>query len=70
MQNLQVIASTSTDGAGDGQLIFGFNDGALCIINRDYEGNHVRAFDTSLQLLAHSAGNTLIAVGVRESLIV
>jgi hypothetical protein len=61
-----VIASISTDGAGDGQLIFGCNDGSLCIINRDYEGNYIRAFDTSLQLLAHSAGDTLIAIGVRR----
>lgn len=59
-----MIASTSTDGAGDGQLIFGCSDGAVCVINRDYEGNYIRAFDTSLQLLTHSAGDTLIAVGV------
>jgi hypothetical protein len=59
-----VIASTSTNGAGDGQLIFGCKDGSLCIINRDYETNHIRSFDTSLQVLAHSAGDTLIAIGV------
>ena len=61
-----MIASTSTDGAGDGQLIFGCPDGSLCVINRDYEGAYIRAFDTSLQLLAHSSGDTLIAVGVSE----
>ena len=60
-----MIASTSTNGAGDGQLLFGCNDGSLCIINRDYETNHIRAFDKSLELLAHSAGDTLLAVGVR-----
>jgi hypothetical protein len=67
LKNIEVIASTSTDGAGDGQLIFGCGDGSLCIINRDYEGNYIRAFDISLQLLAHSAGDTLVAIGMDEN---
>ncbi|CAF1239961.1 unnamed protein product [Adineta steineri] len=67
VKNIQVIASTSTNGAGDGQLIFGCSDGSLCVINRDYEANHIRSFDISLQLLAHSAGDTLIAIGMDEN---
>ena len=61
-----MIASTSTNGAGDGQLIFGCDDGSLCVLNRDYEANHIHSFDMSLDLLAHSAGDTLIVIGVRR----
>ena len=63
-----MIASTSTNGAGDGQLIFGCSDGSICVINREYEANHIKSFDNSIQLLAHSAGDTLIAIGVRIEL--
>ena len=64
VQGTTIIASTSTNGAGGGQLIFGCSDGSLCVVNRDYEANHFRAFDVGLQLLAHSSGDTLIAIGV------
>lgn len=64
IQSVNVIAATSTDGAGDGQLLFGCEDGSICVINREYEATYIRAFDKSLQLLAHSAGDTLIAIGV------
>ncbi|UJR32086.1 hypothetical protein I4U23_019554 [Adineta vaga] len=63
-KKIKVIASTSTNGAGDGQLIFGCDDGSLCVLNRDYEANHIHSFDTSLDLLAHSVGDTLIAIGM------
>ena len=66
-QGAAVIASTSSNGWGDGQLIFGIPDGSLCIANRAYEASYVRIFDSSLQLLVHSAGDTLAAVGVRET---
>lgn len=66
LKHMQVIASTSTNGAGDGQLIFGCSDGSICVINRDYEANFIHKFDISLQLLAHSTGDTLIAIGVRR----
>ncbi|CAF1214156.1 unnamed protein product [Adineta ricciae] len=64
LKRAKVIASTSTNGAGDGQLIFGCDDGSLCVLNRDYEANHIHSFDMSLDLLAHSAGDTLIVIGV------
>ncbi|CAF4329262.1 unnamed protein product [Rotaria sp. Silwood2] len=67
LKHIQVIASTSTNGAGDGQLVFGCSDGSICVINRDYEANHIHKFDISLQLLAHSAGDTLIAIGMDEN---
>ncbi|CAF1519724.1 unnamed protein product [Rotaria sp. Silwood1] len=67
LKHIQVIASTSTNGAGGGQLVFGCNDGSICVINRDYETNHIHKYDISLQLLAHSAGDTLIAIGMDEN---
>ncbi|CAM4872645.1 unnamed protein product [Rotaria socialis] len=67
LKHIQAIASTSTNGAGDGQLILGCSDGSIWVINRDYEIGHIHKFDISLQLLAHSLGNTLIAIGMDES---
>ncbi|CAF3872444.1 unnamed protein product [Rotaria magnacalcarata] len=67
LKHIQAIASTSTNGAGDGQLVFGSRDGSIWVINRDYETGHIHKFDISLQLLAHSLGDTLIAIGMDES---